>query len=361
MLVGAEVDLPDGEEAHALVEAARHHRVVRQPDDAPVREHALGGAQIVGDVAARTAAATLTAGRDRHARLRGLDLDVVGEGERALDEGALRVDVAADGLDLGDRRREEARDVDHGRAVGAVGLDVEDGDDRRIVGRLDRVVHRERRVGHDAKGGRAQHDAVAHAIPAQRALGELVAAVAREAAGARGVGGRGARVAADEQLVAIELLRGDLEVELVAHAVHDEHAALGDGLLRDHLRVGARLGFARAAGAAVSVLRALRGGGTGRACGTGLLRGLARLRATGEGERDEDDCGSRRHEHAGGGGWMDGAHQLGGPRRRWPVTQLYGGASETAERCAVKGREGRSGDESVSRPVWDAASRTPIE
>ncbi len=53
-----------------------------------------------------------------------------------VDEGAAGIDGAWDGLDLGNRRGEKPRHVDHGRAVGAPGLHVERGNDRRVVGVL---------------------------------------------------------------------------------------------------------------------------------------------------------------------------------------------------------------------------------
>src|SRR5512132_3138719 len=68
------------------------------------------------------------------------------------------MDLAADRGDVGDARREEARHVDHRRAVLAIGLDVEDGDDRRIVRRLHRAIDGERAVGRDRERGRAEND-----------------------------------------------------------------------------------------------------------------------------------------------------------------------------------------------------------
>ena len=126
-----------------------------------------------------------------------------------------------------------------------------------------------------------------HAVPAERALHELVAAVVAESAAAAAAGAalrfrrRGAVVPAHDEHVLAELVRRDLEVELVAHAVRDEQAAVGLGRGRNHaavrLRGGGRLGAAPAAGATGGA-----GGRDHRGCGGGAGAGVGgRPRASG--------------------------------------------------------------------------------
>ena len=91
-----------------------------------------------------------TTGRRRRAhrsRLRRLDLDIVGEGERVLDEAATLVETAPDRCELWNAGGIEPSYVDHGGAVRPVRFDIEDCHDGRIVGGLHRAVDRCTGVG----------------------------------------------------------------------------------------------------------------------------------------------------------------------------------------------------------------------
>ena len=115
-----------------------------------MRQHTLRGARLLRPESTATPCRLTRRGR-RRPRLRGLDLDVVGKGERALDEGTRAVDRAANRGDLGHARGEETRHVDHGSAVRAVRLDVEHADDGRIVRVLDRAIDRSAGVRGDGE------------------------------------------------------------------------------------------------------------------------------------------------------------------------------------------------------------------
>ena len=89
MFVGAEVGGLRGEEADAFVEAARHHRLLGQADDAPVREHARGGTQNARRLRLRGI------GRCRGAGLRRFHFHVVRERDHALDPTGVKTLLAA--------------------------------------------------------------------------------------------------------------------------------------------------------------------------------------------------------------------------------------------------------------------------
>src|SRR6185437_5812562 len=145
--------------------------------------------------------------RRGNAGLGSFDLDVIGECDRALYERPALVDRAADGGELRDRRCVQTRYVDDRCAVAAVCLDIEDRDDRRVVGVLHRAIDRQRCVRGYRERRRAEYYAVAVTIPPERTLAEFIAAVVAEAAaGCIGILGSGASVPADEQHVSAKLV-----------------------------------------------------------------------------------------------------------------------------------------------------------
>src|SRR5205085_2832190 len=85
LLGRTEIHLAHAEEAYALVEAARRHRIRRETHDAPVREHA-GRWPLCGRCSTATTPTGGAGGRCQRSRLRRFDFNVVGEGERAFDE-----------------------------------------------------------------------------------------------------------------------------------------------------------------------------------------------------------------------------------------------------------------------------------
>ena len=121
VLVAAVVDLPDGEVADPFVEQARLHRVLGQLDHAVVEQH--GGAAGPHAAPAGRGPGPVLAGRRRRQGIgvRGLHLDVLGEGGHALDEGPIPREPArlepGPRAELGDLPVEQRRHVDDRRAV----------------------------------------------------------------------------------------------------------------------------------------------------------------------------------------------------------------------------------------------------
>src|SRR5439155_5151807 len=109
-----EIHLRNREEAHALVESPRHYPFVAKTHETPVSEHAL---RRLRTRALTSAAATGRRSRAHRSRLRRLDLDIVGERERVLDEAAPLVEIATDRCELWNAGGVEPSYDDHGGAV----------------------------------------------------------------------------------------------------------------------------------------------------------------------------------------------------------------------------------------------------
>ncbi len=241
MFVDAVVHLLNREVADALVEEARHHRLLGELHHAVVHEDA--GAAFAHRVGRprrlRAAAAGLRLGR-RGEGVGRFDLDVLGERDDAFDERAGGVegagaDAGAHG-ELGCFGGEEARHVDDRGVVFAERLDVEDHQDALVVRGLHGARDRHLRVGGDVVFDAAQQDAIALAFPADDAIAGGLTAIADAE--------RGAGDLADPEEFLAELLLRDLVIDLVLDAVHGEQARVGLRLLRDHLVVGLDLGLA---------------------------------------------------------------------------------------------------------------------
>ncbi len=228
VLLAAVVHLLHVEVPDALVEHARHHRVVRQLHHAEVHDDA--GASWTGGIQRGL--------RRRHRPLdfdaggvgvRRLDLDVVRERHRALDERALGVEgarahagAAAELRHLG---REHARDVDHRRVALAERLDVERHQDRFVVGGLDRLRDRLTAIGDDVVGHAAQQHAVAAPLPLHHAAPDRLASLP-------GADRRPGDLGDPEELFG-QLVGRDLVVETLADAMDGEETLVRLGLLGD--------------------------------------------------------------------------------------------------------------------------------
>ena len=139
LVTRSEVGRANAEEADSLVGASRRHRLLRQPNDAPVRDDAL---RLLGRCR-RAAAAPRRRRGTSDSRLRRLDFDIFREGRCPFYVRAVRVDRPANRRDLRHVRGEETRHVDDGGAIRTIGLDVQDGNDRPVVRVLDGAVHTE--------------------------------------------------------------------------------------------------------------------------------------------------------------------------------------------------------------------------
>src|SRR5205814_9168787 len=122
LITATEIHSADAEEADPLVRAARLHRLLWKPNDAPVGDDALCLLRRRAGTAATTAPAGCRASSG-HACLRRFDLDVVRKRDRSLDIRAVGVDLAANRRDLRDVRREQTRHVDDSGAIGTVRVD----------------------------------------------------------------------------------------------------------------------------------------------------------------------------------------------------------------------------------------------
>ena len=195
-----------------------------------------------------------------------------------LDERSRGVDgsAAATGGELLDATGEHARHFDHGRAVLAVGFDVERRDDRIDFDQRHRESRGQRAVGGDVVVVDVAHEnAIVAALEADHAVGteRAVDADAR---------GRTSEDGGDDEVLT-DFALGKLEVEARPHLVHAEDTGLRLGAWRDHRGVRARGGVsATAAEAGESCGESSRQATGGRLARRGLAgRGLTRRGLTG--------------------------------------------------------------------------------
>ncbi len=274
-----------------------------------------------------TASASTAAARSR-ARCSGLgrfDLNVVGEGQRVLDEAAPFVQSATDRGELRDARGIESSHVHDRGAVGSVSLDVEHRNDRRIIGGLDRAIDRRACVGDDCERWRAQNDAVSDSIPSQGPFRELVASVVAElAAGLARVCSRRASEPTDEEHVLIQLLFRDLEIQFVVDSVHGEHAPARSCIASDHAVVRSRLRGTAGAARVTARSRSIAASSLSAARWSRKGAGLGSGRAGGNCQKHGD--GDRSVQHFRRGCW-DGGRGNGdqGSRPVWVMTVLRAG------------------------------------
>ena len=233
VLVAAVVYLPHREIADPLVEQARHHRLVGQPDHAVVQHHRR---------AARPHAAAEhhprpVAGGGRGRRgvgMGGPHLDVPRIRHHRLDERPVAREPARlqprPRAELGHLGVEERGHVYHRRARLGQRLDVERPQDGVVVGGLDGARDGPRLVGDDGVGHALQQHPVAAALPLDDPAPERLPAIADALAGALDL--------ADPEELAPQLVDGDLVEHLVVEPVHEEHALVGLRLVGDHLVVG---------------------------------------------------------------------------------------------------------------------------
>ncbi len=224
MVRRAEVVLRHREVADAGIEDPGRHRVLGEPDHAPVRDHAAH----LRD----TEPGRLLRNLDRRG-LRRLDDDVVRKRVCALDERPLLVDAPGERLEVRDRRGVQPRHLDDCRAVGAVGLDRKGRDDPRVVRQLDRPSDRGLRVRRDLVRQPAKEDPVSDALPHHRLLGELVPAVTVVGKDLR----RPFDQPPDQEHLLPEGIGRDLEVKLLADAMRLEEARGRLGIAGDDPRV----------------------------------------------------------------------------------------------------------------------------
>jgi hypothetical protein len=153
--------------------------------------------------------------------------------------GGETLDIAACGIDgrtatqrgvLGHTTGEHARHLHHRRAIGAVGFDVERGENLGDANKLGGELLRGRRVGDDIAIVLLAHE---EAIVAPLEAHEVVAAL--RAANANFVGRARERRHDDEVL--IQFAARDLEVEPAGDLMDLEDTALGDRGVRAGLRV----------------------------------------------------------------------------------------------------------------------------
>jgi len=197
-----------------------------------------------------------SATRRRRVRLDRRDVHVAREGAELVDVRAARIDGRAPAARREFLRAagEHARHFHHGRAVLAVGFDVQRGDDREERDEVHGLARLLRAVAGHVEVVRLTHeDAIVAALEADHALGAVQAPVDRFVGAGEHRG--------DEEV--LPLLPGrDLEVETRAHLVHVEHALLALGARGDDRGVGARIGFtllAKGAGEAGNVRDATGG------------------------------------------------------------------------------------------------------
>ena len=237
------------------------------------------------------------------------------------------------GRELGHVRREQAGDVNDGRAVRRERLDVERLDHRLQGGVPHGPVNGLRAVRHHLVGDAAQEDPVSLPRPADHPGPELLAAVA----GPR----LRLRDPRYEQERLTELVPGDLVVERVTDPVGGEHAPAVDRAGRHHLPVGPDL--------RLSLLLPGRGVGPGRVGGRlrgGLLLLGGGRRGDARGRREETREG-RPPPHRGDGargteGSACGASVHGGlgwgrvRSHRRPPPRQGGGRRRGARRCRTR-------------------------
>ena len=265
----------DVEETHPVVFDARLHGLLGELDHAVVQDHRDTALRRIAARLGRKPRPVAVLARCGLLELVGRQhpgLDVAGKGLHLFDEGPVVVQTF--GLDrlrgaelalIGD---EEVRDLDHRRLVLAVGGDVEDLDDRRHRGRLDRDRNRILDIGADFVLDVAQQHAISTALPAHDP-------VANRHAGPR-VAGLGRRDLGHPDHVLAELGGRDLEVDLVVFAMDGEKAFVGGHLVADDVFVGLR------ALLVLLVLVAVLGLGLGFGLGVLGLGLLAQKRGAGE-------------------------------------------------------------------------------
>ena len=161
------------------------------------------------------------------------------------------------------------------------------------------------------------------ALPAQRALRELIAAVGAELSGRKiGIGGSGAGITTDDEHVLPELLRGDLEQELGPDEMNVEHPLAGLRLARDDTIVRLRPGLTPAIGGVATSTSSL----LARASGTLLRRSRLRcgpgLCAGGDNESRHQDRRCSNHFRSvwgqGSGGGLTPNMAVRRPQRELP-------------------------------------------
>ena len=238
------------------------------------------------------------AGRRDGVGVRRLDLDVLREGDDALDEGPVLLE-APGGVrgEFADLARVEVGHLDDGGAVGPPRLDIEARDDRWVRGRPHRTVDRVGAIRDDRVRRAAEQNLVAAPLPDEDAVAdghpsEVAVGVLRDRR--------------DQEHLLAERLLGDLEEELVIDPMGDEEPGVGDGARGDHLRVRLDLLLRR-------VRRLRRRGGA-----NGLrLSNERQARASAHDHGNERDRARSQHRHL-----LDHPGFLCSARGRWTPAGL---------------------------------------